>query len=243
MFKQNVEIVASSASKQFDIPAMAQQYLKNSKFSQKNNPYLYYFPFPSIVSVVAFNFYPAFFSNGTYGLGGAANYESISNIVGAKLDKATGEFMYVPEKWPENWYRRSYPYGAVQALIEGFTMIYPMNPIPQPISQLAQPQFLNLSTILCDVYQGVQSITPLGLTGNLADAGAAVAWAASKLDLLQPGTIAGCPKNTLSKNIYPNGKGSPNSPPPAYVANQGNNVYNKIYHKTAPTTPLCDITA
>jgi hypothetical protein len=49
------------------------------------------------VSVVAFNFYPEFFSNGTYGLGGVANYESISNIIGAKLNKETGDFEYVPE--------------------------------------------------------------------------------------------------------------------------------------------------
>lgn len=69
----------------------------NSRFSQQYNPWLYYFPFPSIVSVVAFNFYPEYFSNGTYGSGGVANYESISSIVGAKMNEETGEFEYVPE--------------------------------------------------------------------------------------------------------------------------------------------------
>lgn len=240
MFKQNVNIVKNSASKQFDIPAMRQQYLLNSKFSQANNPYLYYFPFPSIVSVVAYNFYPAFFSNGTYGLGGVANYESISKIVGANLTE-TGDFEYVPERWPEQgWYRRALPYGAVEALVTGFTTIYPANPVPMLVSQLATPKNLNLNTIICDVYQGVQSITPLGFTGNLADASAAVAWAAAKLDLLAPGTIAGCPKNVISNNMYPDGKGSPNSPPPSVVANTGNNVYNKVYFKNTPTTPQCN---
>lgn len=73
------------------------RYGANARFTQQYNPYIYYFPFPSIVSVVAFNFYPEFFSNGTYGLGGVANYESISSIIGAKLDRKTGNFQYVPE--------------------------------------------------------------------------------------------------------------------------------------------------
>ena len=73
------------------------RYGANSRFSQQYNPYLYYFPFQSIVSVVAVNFYPEFFSNGTYGAGGVANYESISNIIGAELDRDTGNFKYVRE--------------------------------------------------------------------------------------------------------------------------------------------------
>lgn len=58
MFKQNVEIVAGSSSKQFDLTNMGTQYQKNSMFSQKYNPYIYYFPFPLIVSLGAFAFYP-----------------------------------------------------------------------------------------------------------------------------------------------------------------------------------------
>lgn len=37
---------------------MGTQYQQLSMFSQKNNPYIYYFPFPLIVSVGAFAFYP-----------------------------------------------------------------------------------------------------------------------------------------------------------------------------------------
>lgn len=123
LFKQNVALAA--ASKDFGLTTMGNQYLANSKFSQTNNPYLYYFPFPSIVSLGAFAFYPNFFSNGTYGAGGVANYESISSIIGARYNSQTDEFEYVPERWPEQgWYRRATPYGAVQTLIDGFGAIY-----------------------------------------------------------------------------------------------------------------------
>lgn len=123
LFKQNVALAA--ASKDFGLATMGNQYLANSKFSQANNPYLYYFPFPSIVSLGAFAFYPNFFSNGTYGAGGVANYESISSIIGARYNSETDEFEYVPERWPEQgWYRRATPYGAVQTLADGFGAIY-----------------------------------------------------------------------------------------------------------------------
>ena len=103
LFKQNVHFAAQDADKEFSLETMGNHYAKSAAFSQKNNPYLYHFPFPSIVSLGAFVFYPNFFSNGTYGLGGVANYESISSIIGAKLNKKTGEFEYVPERvsWPD----------------------------------------------------------------------------------------------------------------------------------------------
>lgn len=126
LFKQNVQFAYADPSKQFTIDAMGNQYAAQAKHSQTYNPYLYYFPFPSIVSLGAFVFYPNFFSNGTYGAGGVANYESISSIIGAKLNKNTGDFEYVPERWPaQGWYRRSTEYGAVQALTEALAYVYP----------------------------------------------------------------------------------------------------------------------
>lgn len=98
LFKQNVGYAAQDPKKEFSLEAMGNHYAESSEFSQQNNPYLYYFPFPSIVSLGAFVFYPNFFSNGTYGAGGVANYESISSIIGAKLNKKTGNFEYVPER-------------------------------------------------------------------------------------------------------------------------------------------------
>lgn len=77
---------------------MAKQYAANAQFSKENNPYMYFFPVPSLVAMGAHTFYPHFFANGTYGDGGVANFESISSIVGAKLNEETGDYEYVPER-------------------------------------------------------------------------------------------------------------------------------------------------
>lgn len=64
MFEQNVKYAAADGSKEFTMDVMGSQYKANSELSQEKNPYLWYFPFPSIVSLGAFAFYPNFFSNG-----------------------------------------------------------------------------------------------------------------------------------------------------------------------------------
>jgi hypothetical protein len=244
LMKQNVALAAAS-SKQFDMQVMAQQYALNADFSKKYNPFIYAFPFPQIVSLGAFAFYPQFFSNGTYGLGGVANYESISNIIGAKLDKKTGEFEYVPEQWPENWYRRSVPYGAVGAIADAFLNIYPSNIIVPGASQLGTPN-LNVTNLLCDVFQGIRSITPLIIAGSEKDAATAVSWAIAKLDPYFGVGALGCPSSVLSPDendfLYPSaGKtGGPLAEPSAQAKRAGNNVYNKVYFETAPTKPACN---
>ncbi|EMC93813.1 hypothetical protein BAUCODRAFT_75194 [Baudoinia panamericana UAMH 10762] len=246
LFQQNVQAAAANPTKQFDLVTMGTQYASNAAFSLKNNPYLYYFPFPSIVSLGAFAFYPQFFSNGTYGAGGVANYESISSIIGAKFNKTSGQFSFVPEKWPsQGWYRRATPYGAVQALIDGFTIIYPRYPVPMAVPQLANPANLNVNTILCDIYDGINSITPLALGGTEQEVATAVSWALSKLEGvgISP-SVLGCSIGNISPNFYPNmtQAGGPMNLPPAQQANTGNNVYNKTYFCNAPTTPQCSHT-
>ncbi|PPJ57317.1 hypothetical protein CBER1_07932 [Cercospora berteroae] len=242
IFKQNVEFVDQDPNKEFSYDVMRKQYAANSKFTQTYNPWIYYFPFPSIVSVVAFNFYPEYFANGTYGAGGVANYESISSIVGAKYDEETGNFDYVPERWPENWYRRSTSYDAVEALVDGFTRIYPANPVAMPVGQIGTPN-LNASTLLCNVYQGLNSIAPLALAGQSQAAQAGVSSLLGKLvDLGLDGTTLGCPKDTISANfLYPNATtaGGPLGPSLDRVSNNGNNVYYKTYHTEAPKYPKC----
>ncbi|CAK3996732.1 Aromatic peroxygenase [Lecanosticta acicola] len=243
MFRQNVEYVMQDRNKEFSYDVMARHYGENSRFSQQYNPYLYYFPFPSIVSVVAFNFYPEYFSNGSHGAGGVANYESISSIVGARFDEETGNFQYVPERWPENWYRRARPYGAVEALTDGFTRIYPANPVGMPIGQFGTPNF-NARTILCDVYQGLNSPMPLFLAGESEATEAQISWALGKLaGVGLSETVLGCPRRTLSANyLYPNAStaGGPLGPPPAEAFNAGNNIYYRSYFCEAPTRPQCD---
>jgi len=244
--KELVATAQGSADKDFGLPTMGQHYATVSKFSQTYNPYIYYFPFPSIVSTGAFAFYPNFFSNGTYGAGGVANYESISSIVGFQYDEASGEYEYVPEKWPENWYRRSTEYGAIDVLRDIIATIIPANVVGEPIGQLGTTN-LNADTILCDVMQGFNSITPLALAGDAAFAEEGITWAAAKLAPFLADTTLGCPTGTLSPDAstffsaYFNKTGGPLNEPPAEVANSGNNTYNKIYFTEAPTSPQCNV--
>jgi hypothetical protein len=186
-----------------------------------------------------------YFSNGTYGAGGVANYESISSIIGAKFDEEKGEYEYVPEQWPENWYRRATPYGAVVALTDGFTRIYPANPVGMPFGQLGTPN-VSPATLLCDLFQGLNSITPLTLAGQLEDASAGISWAVGKLAAVGiDNTVLGCPTTTLSPDfLYPNSTqtGGPLAPPPVQVQNSGNNTYYQTYFCDAPTMQNCQTT-
>ncbi|KAM3417429.1 hypothetical protein BST61_g5675 [Cercospora zeina] len=209
IFKQNVEFVAQDPKKEFSYDVMRKQFDANSRFTQEYNPWIYYFPFPSIVSVVAFNFYPEYFAN---------------------------------ERWPENWYRRSTSYDAVKALIDGFTRIYPVNPVGMPIGQFGTDN-LNVSTLLCNLYQGLNSIAPLALAGTSQTAQAGITSLLGKLvDLGLDGTPLGCPGNTISNNfLYPNAStaGGPLGPSLDVVSNNANNVYYKAYHTEAPKFPKC----
>lgn len=104
-----------------------------------------------IVSLGAFAFYPNLISKGTYGDGEVPNYESISSIVGTQYDEQSGDFKYVPERWPENFYRRATPYTAAKVLADGYLQIYPKYPLVPGVAQLGGPN-LNINTVLCDLY-------------------------------------------------------------------------------------------
>lgn len=160
------------------------------------------------------------------------------------MNEETGDFEYVPERWPENWYRRSTEYGAVQALTEGLA-IYLTNPVGMPFGQLGTDN-LNAQTILCDVYQGIDSIVPLFISGTEQDVEDAVTWVLSKLDPIFDGTRLGCPSDTISENFFTfndTAAGGPTNPPPSVQSNVGNNVYSKVYFTATPTAPLCAHTA
>lgn len=241
-FAQNVAYANAEGGK-FDFTAMGNHYAQYSKESQVNNPYLYYFPFPSIVSFVAYSFYSAYFSNGTYGAGGDPNYLSISNIVGAKQTTSSSgqvEYEYVPERWPEQgWYRRDYEYGAVQALTDGLVNIYSRNPVPMAVAQLGTSN-LNAQTLLCDVQQGIASVTPLILSGSAVTTEAAIAWALSKLDPYFNSTVLGCPTSAISQStFFPNNKGGPLQPPSSVASNTGTNQYNNVYFASSAVPKHC----
>lgn len=116
------------------------------------------------------------------------------------------------------------------------------------VAQLGTPN-LSPQTILCDIVQGLNSITPLALAGQVESAEAEVSWALGKLTAVGIGsTILGCPTSALSPNsiLYPNStnQGGPLGPPPSVAANTGNNVYGKTYFAgSAPTTPKCSHTS
>lgn len=105
---------------------------------------------------------------------------------------------------------------------------------------------LDAKTILCDIYNGVNSVEPLEVAGQTESAAAGITWALGKLaDAGLSDTVLGCPKNSLSANfIFPNSssKGGPLNPPPSVQANTGDDVYYKTYFCEAPTTPQCSHT-
>ncbi|TIC90402.1 Aromatic peroxygenase [Colletotrichum higginsianum] len=241
LFKQNVDIVAKSGTKQFDLANMGTQYQQLSMFSQKNNPYIYYFPFPLIVSVGAFAFYPQ-----QRHVRPRRRRQLRVHLLHhrAKYDSKTGDFQYVPETWPANWYRRATPYGAVQTVLEGLAAIYIRNPVVPGVAQLGTGN-LNATTLLCDVYQGINSIVPLFVAGTTEEVAAAASWAIAKLEPHFGGTALGCPSSVLSPNApsllfpNPNGLGGPLNTPPSVARNVGDNVYYKTYFAKAPVTPAC----
>lgn len=174
-----------------------------------------------------------------------ANYDSISSIIGAQFNPQTGDFTYVPERWPANWYRRATPYGIAELALElDIVAIYTANLLPLVLPQLGTGN-LNANTVLCDIYQTLNSVSPLALAGPVQDAAAAVTWALNKLaPLLAASSVLGCPAGTLSPNAapYPNASssGGPENYPPGVFRNVGNNVYGKTYFATAPpSTPQC----
>ena len=106
---------------------------------------------------------------------------------------------------------------------------------------------LTPTTILCDIFNGINSVTPLMLGGTEKQAAAKITWALSKLaDVGIEGTVLGCPSSSNSPDassfLYPNStqEGGPLNPPPSVFANTGNNVYNKAYFtQGAPRKPQC----
>lgn len=100
---------------------------------------------------------------------------------------------------------------------------------------------LNANTLLCDIYQSINSVSPLVLAGPIEEAATAITWALSKLTPFIAASVLGCPLGALSPNnvLYPNASsaGGPENYPPGVFKNTGNNVYGKTYFTTAPSSP------
>jgi hypothetical protein len=79
---------------------------------------------------------------------------------------SSGTICYVPERFPENWYRRSYPYGVAQ-LVEGLVPTYLTGPeltLPNPLGILQNGA--QTAEIGCAIYQGITSGIPASLLGG-----------------------------------------------------------------------------
>lgn len=72
------------------------------------------------------------------------------------------------------------------------------------------------------MYQGLNSVTPLALAGDVEGIAAGITWALAKLDSAFGDTILGCPKSSISPNfLYPNHTGDALDPPPSVIKNTG----------------------
>jgi hypothetical protein len=79
---------------------------------------------------------------------------------------SSGTICYVPERFPENWYRQSYPYGVAQ-LVEGLVPTYLTGPeltLPNPLGILQNGA--QTAEIGCAIYQGITSGIPASLLGG-----------------------------------------------------------------------------
>ncbi|OCH90908.1 Cloroperoxidase [Obba rivulosa] len=85
--------------------------------SVQTNPTFHFVPITGVLVIGAKAFISEFFSNGTYGDGGVPNEESISSFFGAQL-LPNGSYEFIPERFPDNWYRRGTPFGLVNAIDE-----------------------------------------------------------------------------------------------------------------------------
>jgi hypothetical protein len=164
-------------------------YAQNAALSVKNNPQLYFQGYTPIVILGEYPFYAAFMSNGTYNAGGQANYESLSSILGFSYDSATDKFSYVPERYPENWYRRSIPYDVASpdGLVTNLAATFLAGSInlPNPLGALLTNP-AQLPEIGCAIYQGITSGVPTAALGTEERASAAISYLEDKLS---PGAL------------------------------------------------------
>ncbi|GAA5913046.1 hypothetical protein JCM6882_005546 [Rhodosporidiobolus microsporus] len=166
-FRRFMELAKKNGG-QFNVAAANELYAQNADISLENNPKLYFQAYTIIVILGEYPFIPNFFTNGTYGAGGVSNLESISSLMGYQINE-DGSICYVPERFPDNWYRRATPYGFVNGLVPGLPGTLAANPklLPNPLSAIfASGQ---VSQIGCALYQGITSGIPASILGSTVE--------------------------------------------------------------------------
>lgn len=121
LFKQLHQQAIAKGSGTYSVDAIMEHF-KNRYAASKAANKQFYFNLPSSAVVMgAYYFVPGFFSNGTIGAGGVANEASITSFYGAKPTRKnawndpTLTYTHVPERIPENWYRRGTPMTIAEA--------------------------------------------------------------------------------------------------------------------------------
>ncbi|BGP43028.1 hypothetical protein JCM10449v2_007043 [Rhodotorula kratochvilovae] len=159
---------AKNNNGQFNVQAANDLWAENAKESLANNERLYFEAYTIVVILGEYPFIPEFFTNGTYGAGGSSNLESISSIMGYKIND-DGTICYQPERFPDNWYRRATPYGVANGLVPGLIGTYAKYPLlPNPLSAVLNGGQVN--QVGCAIYQGITSGIPASLLLSTTDA-------------------------------------------------------------------------
>jgi hypothetical protein len=208
-FRRFAELAAANGGS-FGYKTANEFYAQNAKLSVKNNPKLYFQGYTTIVVLGEYPFYAALMSNGTYNAGGQANYASLSSILGFSYNKKTDKFEYVPERYPENWYRRSTPYGVAtpDGLLTNLAATFLAGSInlPNPLGAvLTNPA--QLPEIGCAIYQGITSGIPTAILGTEEKVSAATTYLEQKLS---PGALNafGCPMGKFTLTNTGNATGA-----------------------------------
>ncbi|GAA5848950.1 hypothetical protein JCM9279_004674 [Rhodotorula babjevae] len=176
---------AKNNNGEFNIQSANQLWAENAKESLEKNDRLYFQAYTIIVILGEYPFLSEFFSNGTYGAGGVSNLESMAPLLGFKVND-DGSICSQPERFPDNWYRRSTPYGVLNGLVPGLVGTYAQYPLlPNPLSAVLKGGQVN--QIGCAIYQGLTSGIPASLLLSTTDG------VSSALTNLQNKLIPGLP--------------------------------------------------
>lgn len=129
LFKQLHQQAIARGNGTYSVEAI-KEHFKNRYAASKSANKQFYFNLPSSAVVMgAYYFIPGFFSNGTIGAGGVANEASITSFYGAKPTRQNAQndpeltYTHVPERIPDNWYRRGTPMTIPEA-VAGILDVY-----------------------------------------------------------------------------------------------------------------------
>ncbi|GAA5992142.1 hypothetical protein JCM10908_001785 [Rhodotorula pacifica] len=158
--------LAQANGGQFDIPTLNKLFDQNSQLSIENNPKYYANGFTLVVILAAYPIIPEFFSNGTYGAGGVSGLSSIAPLMGFDIQN-DGTICAVPERIPDNWYRRATPWGVANVVANAPGTLLAGNTLPSPLSTIIASG--NTNEIGCQLYQLAASQSPATLGLPLVD--------------------------------------------------------------------------